>query len=149
MTNCVIFSLENSTFGIPIQQVGRIGKWESIENLPDSPEWISGIVTYRDKIYPYIRLWEILDLNAPEKEYILLPHKKDVCAFGISKIEGIHEIERKDKDKRVIPAKYISGFGKLEERVVIVIDIYNFLDEEQEVVLENLRVNKSSGNNGD
>lgn len=138
MTKSIIFSLGESIFGIPIKQVGRLGKPRKLDPLPKAPKWISGLITYRGKILPYIRFWKILKLPAPAKEILLLPYDSDYCAFGISEIKGIFEIEIKDKRSQIIQAPYIIGFGNLEGQVVIVTDLKNFLTTYQKRVVRKL-----------
>jgi chemotaxis signal transduction protein len=137
MNKSIVFSLAEIFFGIPINQIKRLGKPENIEPLKGAPDWIGGFMSYRDSMLPYITFWNILKIHPPSKEFLLLPSNFDYCAFGISKINGIFEIEIKEKNSNIFKIPYIMGFGEFHERVVIFIDLNNFLSPEQKNIVGN------------
>lgn len=131
MIESIVFSLGEITFGITINQVSRLRKPGSIDPIDGAPDWISGFSTYKDRVLPYIQFWKILKIPPPPKEILLLPYDFDCCAFGISEIRGIFKIEIKEKNSNIFSMPYIMEFGELQDRIVIFVDLKNFLSQEQ------------------
>lgn len=138
LTKSIIFSLDGIIFGIPINQVGRLGKPGKIDPITGAPDWISGLLNYRDKLLPYIKFWKILKISPPSKEFLLLPYDFGYCAFGISEIKGIFKMEIRKKNVNILRIPYIMGFGELQGEVVIFVDLKNFLSKEQVRIVRKL-----------
>ena len=131
MIESIVFSLGEINFGITINQVRRLGKPQKIDPIDGAPDWISGISTYKDRVLPYIQFWKILEILPPPKEILLFPYDFDYCVFGISEIRGIFEIEIKEKNSNIFSMPYIMGFGELQDRVIIFVDLKNLLSQKQ------------------
>ncbi|MEA1913218.1 MAG: chemotaxis protein CheW [candidate division WOR-3 bacterium] len=138
MSKSVVFPLGNILFGVTTDQVGGLYKVRKIEPVPGAPEWIGGLVTYRDRTLPYIKFWKILELETPPKEILLIPYEFGYCAFGIPNVQGIFEIEMKEKDSKVLPLPYIMGFGELEGKIVIGIELKGLLTPSQKHMIKDL-----------
>lgn len=134
----IVFALGDGFFGIPTDQVKWLAKLRKIESIPKAPKWVSGLIRYKDIVLPYIRLWDILNVSSPEKEIVLLPGASDYLAYGISEIKGIYQMDVKKYDDNIIEIPYIMGYGILEERVVIIIDLNNFLTKKQTRVVRRI-----------
>ena len=137
MIKSIVFYLGESFYGIPINQIKRLGKPKNIKPLEGAPEWISGFISYRDSLLPYITFWNILKIPPPPKEFLLLPYDFYYCAFGIPEIKGIYEIDIKDKNNNIFKIPYIMGFGEFHDRVVIFVDLKTFLSDKQKNILKN------------
>lgn len=62
----IVFSIEDKSFSISSQYVESIIKLDTVTKLPNEPEYIKGIVKYRDKIYRVIDLRKLLGLSSIE-----------------------------------------------------------------------------------
>lgn len=63
-------------------------------------------------------------------------------AFGISEIRGIFKIEIKEKNSNIFSMPYIMGFGELQDRIVIFVDLKNFLSQEQISIVRDISKKK-------
>lgn len=136
MNKSIIFSIDEILFGIPLEQIKRLGKVKKIEPLENGPPLIHGIISYRSNPLPYITLWNFLKINPPEKEVFLIPSNFEYCAFGISTIKGIYDLKiNKIDNTNIFNLNYLLGFGEFQNQVVLFIDIENFLSNEQKQIL--------------
>jgi chemotaxis signal transduction protein len=138
MDKILIFSLDNILFGVNINQVKGLSKLGKTEKLPEGPKWIGGFVKYRDKVFPLVKFWELLHLEPPAKQVLLLPATFDYCAFLISGVMGIYEIETDKKSSKVYSLPYLSGFGTFEKKIVLEIELGNLLTENQKSTIKKL-----------
>ncbi len=138
MNKILIFCLDNILFGVNIDQVKGLGKLGKTKNFTESPKWIGGFVKYRDSVFPLVKFWELLNLETPEKKVLLLPAAFDYCAFLISGVMGIYELETDRKSSRVYSLPYLSGFGTFEKKIVLEIELGNLLTENQKRTIKKL-----------
>lgn len=138
MNRNIVFKIEDTFFGIATRNIKRFGKFNGVKPLPDSPEWISGLVKFRDRILPYVRLWNILKLSPPEKEILLIPEVQNSFAIGISDILGIYELEVVEEKGEIIKAPYITGYSEFNENIVIIINPDKILSDEQIEMIKGL-----------
>jgi chemotaxis signal transduction protein len=138
MNKILIFSLNNILFGVNINQVKGLGKLGKTGKFPESPSWIGGFVKYREKVFPLVKLWELLHLDPPDKKVLLLPAAFDYCAFLISGIMGIYEIETDKKSSKIYSLPYLSGFGTFEKKIVLEIELGNLLTENKKNTIRKL-----------
>jgi chemotaxis signal transduction protein len=108
------------------------------KKIPKTPDWIGGLAKYRNKAFPLIKLWEILNLEAPKKKVLLLPAPFDYCAFLISGVKGIYELNTDKKSSKIYCLPYLSGFGILQDKTVLQIELDNLLSAKQKKIVKKL-----------
>jgi chemotaxis signal transduction protein len=138
MNKILLFSLDNILFGVNINQVKSLSKLGKTAEFPESPKWIGGFVKYRDRVFPLVKLWELLHLETPEKKVLLLPAAFDYCAFLISGVMGIYELETDKKSSELYSLPYLSGFGTFEKKIVLEIELGNLLTENKKNTVKKL-----------
>ena len=143
MNKILIFSLGNIFFGVDINQIESLSRLEKTKKVPKSPQWIGGLAKYRENTFPLVKLWEILNLNAPQKKVLLLPSALDYCAFLISGVKGIYEFETDKESSKIYNLPYLSGFGTFKDKIVLEIRLDNLLSKNQKKTLKKL--NKKNG----
>lgn len=142
----VVFKLGKGEFGIDIMNVKEIGPYEESISIPNTPDFIEGVVNYRGNVIPIVNL---------KKRFLLgeLEVTKDtrVIVIGLGEkeigfiVDGASETVRIN-DEQIDPPpsyiggvdkKYITGVGKLDEkRLLILIDLEKILspDEVEEII---------------
>jgi purine-binding chemotaxis protein CheW len=139
----VVFTLGGEEFGVDIKQVREIIRKEDITPIPNAPEFVKGVINLRGKITTIIDLRKKLGL--PEKEDIDEQQKRvivvemDGNTFGMA-VDAVAEVMRLSESniddvpsmiKENIGTKYLTGVGKLDDRLLILIDLKNVLNEEE------------------
>lgn len=139
MIKSIVFTLNESKFGIPIEQVGSLARLRDIQKLPKSPGWVSGLTRHRGDILPVVKIWDILETSEPEKKVLLIPRELEYCSFALSSIEGIYELKIMEKDDKFLDIPYILGYGEIEDEIVIEIDLKNLLEKGKAEVLKKIK----------
>lgn len=139
----LIFSLNNEYFSTDINQVERIISFEEPTALPESPHFIEGVLKHEGKILPILNMNKklgVLEEDGINKKIIIV--KRDEKKFGII-VDNVYEV--KDVDKSLleevpqittgINRKYIKSLIKLEDRIVILLDLECILRREDEMAI--------------
>jgi len=134
----LVFCVDKIFFGVNIDQVGALSKPGKIKKIPGSPEWIKGSVKYRNSTFPLVNLWTIMDLRKPAKKVLLLPSAFDYCAFLVSGVKGIYELEIEKKSSSIYSLPYLKGFGVFQEKIVLEVALDKLLTDKQKRKIKKL-----------
>ena len=142
-----VFMLNNTYYGVPILQVKEIVKMTEITKLPNTPDFVQGIVNLRGEIIPIIdmrRRFGLPDIEISENWKILILKSGEVL-FGvmvdqISEVEKIPTalIENPPKIVAGVNGKFISGIAKTENRLLILLDVERILSDEEIEMLQGI-----------
>lgn len=137
----LIFGLNEEKYSTDIKAVERILGYEKPTLLPEAPNFVKGVINYEDSVLPIISLSEKfklgLDKESETRQIIVV--KRQEKKFGII-VENVYEV--RDVDESLIeeaPAitgteerKYISGLIRLENNIVILLDLEKILSTQDE-----------------
>ena len=128
----VVFKLGKEEYGVSILQVQEIKRMTDITRVPHTPEYIKGVINLRGSVLPVFDLKRRLDL--PKAEYtedtrIIIVNLDDL-AVGLI-VDGVSEVtaiaaEQIDSSQSVagnVGSSFISGVGKLDNRLLILLDL--------------------------
>jgi len=138
LNKILVFHLDNIFFGININQIKSLSRLGKTKKISESPQWLGGLAKYRNKEFLLVKLWEILSLETPHKKVLLLPAAFDYCAFLISGVKGIYKMEMNKESNKIYNLPYLSGFGTLQDKIVLEIQLENLLTEKQKKTLKKL-----------
>ena len=141
----LIFKLGKEFYATNIMEVERILGYENPTILPDSPEFLEGIIDYENTVLPIINLaskFNLDELKDIDKKIIVI--KRENLKFGIlvdSVTEVITILEENIKSpsslKTLISKKYINGFIKEKENIIIMINLEDILTlKEEEIIFQ-------------
>lgn len=145
----VVFLLDNSYYGVPILQVQEIVKMSEITKVPNTPNFVEGILNLRGEIVPIIDLrkrfhlpkvdalatWKILILKIEEMHF-------GVMVDQISQVEKIPSslIETPPKVVSGVKGDFISGIAKIKDRLLILLDTNKLLSHSEKESLQEIEV---------
>ena len=143
----VTFHLENEEFAVNILNIQGINRMVEITKIPNSPEFVEGIINLRGKVIPIVDLRKRLGM--PQKEYdnetrfIVVEFSKRVIGFVV---DSVHEVLRINKNIIEPPPKmvagietdYITAVGKLDDRLLILLDLEKVLSLDQKEALNEI-----------
>jgi len=137
-----IFTIEGQRFGLDLEVVQRVERAAEITKVPETPELISGIIDYHGKIIPVLNLRKKLKL--PDKEisasmrFLVVRTESRQLIIIADLVEGVIKIPPRLITKGTeIEKNYThASFARLENDVIFIYDIDQFLTEEDENVLE-------------
>lgn len=137
----LIFSLNGEHYATDIKEVERILGYEEPTVLPDAPLFVKGVINYEDSILPIISLSRKFNFG-DDKESVnrkIIVVKREDKKFGII-VENVYEVRDVNSDlleeapsiTSTIERKYIGGLIKLEDNIVILLDLEKILSSEEE-----------------
>jgi purine-binding chemotaxis protein CheW len=132
------FRVGRETFGVPIGLVHEIVRVPDITAVPDSPGYVEGVINLRGKIV------SVVDLRKRFGEREISSHKKNriLVAEVEGKMVGLivdaasEVLKIPDSEIELPPSvfeegelNYVTGVGKLQGRLVILIDLSKILQK--------------------
>jgi purine-binding chemotaxis protein CheW len=128
----IVFSLNKQDFAIDVLESREIIKADNITVIPDMPEFIEGVIQLREDIVPIVNLAKRFSLKADnEKIYdqvIIVSIDDRLIGIKVSDIKGIVRVKVDNIDEipeiiRNINRDYIKGVAKLENGLLVILDI--------------------------
>ena len=143
----VIFYLADKRFGVDINQTKEILSNTNLTFVPDSPDFISGIINLRGSVVPVVDLKLRLNINGEKKEKeekIIIIELDDLTAGMM--VDEVKEIEPLTKENIVelpdlakkVNSDYIEGVGRAgdDDELLLLLDLTNILSNHE---IEELR----------
>lgn len=143
----VIFRLAKEEYGLPITKVQEINRLVPITKLPQTPTFMEGIINLRGRIIPVIDLRKRFSLSADEQseDNRIIIVEVNGQTVGII-VDAVTEVVRlagasvePPPPTFILDAQYIHGVGKLEERLLILLDIDKILTSQEEIMLKQIK----------
>jgi purine-binding chemotaxis protein CheW len=146
----VSFQIGSEEFGIDILMVQEIIRLIEITKIPNSPSYIEGIVNLRGKVISIIDLRVKLGIEkiSPTNETRIIVVDIDSMIVGFL-VDSVSEVLRIPKSITEAPpsivngldTEYITAVGKLEDRLLILLDLKKVLlkDENKDTELALLK----------
>lgn len=140
----VVFKLDHEEYGLDIMKVITIEKYQEVVKVPNTPEYITGIINLRDSVLPIYSLRKKFHLQEKEpdentKIIVTVTNGMNIgfIVDGVQEILNIEDSVIEDAPKIVtgVQRKYIKSIAKLDERMVILIDIDLIISEEEQLEL--------------
>ena len=128
----VALRLADETYGVDISKIYGIIAMQEITKIPRSPHSVCGVINLRGKVIPVVDLRRRFDLAVSDhtKETRIVIVEIDDQTIGMV-VDAVTEVLRIPADAIEPPsqiatgvgADYIRGVGKLEGRLIILLDI--------------------------
>ena len=145
MLQLVSFKLKQEEFGVNILQVQEIIRMQEITNVPNAPEFVEGVINLRGRVIPIVDLRKRFGLESKEHSSatrIIVVMIGDVQVGLI--VDEVSEVLRISEDTVEPPppivagieSDYIKGVGKLEDRLLILLDLNKILSMEEKQSLQ-------------
>jgi purine-binding chemotaxis protein CheW len=140
----LVFSINGQDYATDITEVERIIGYEEPTKLPDSPDFVVGVITYEGNILPVISLAK--KFNLPYKENIqeakIVVAKEEDKKIGII-VDVVSEVKDVNKNNIETPPeivagisrRYIRGLIKIDKKIIIFLNLATILtDDEKKLV---------------
>jgi purine-binding chemotaxis protein CheW len=141
----VVFELAKEVYGLDIAKVQEIIRMQEITNVPRAPRFVEGVINLRGKIIPIIDMRKRFDLEAsdhsPESRIIVVEigtHTIGMIVDGVSEVLRIPTsvIEPPSPVVTTVDSEYLRGIAKLENRLIILLDLDKVLSYAEKRSLE-------------
>ncbi|MFZ5425877.1 MAG: chemotaxis protein CheW [Thermodesulfobacteriota bacterium] len=136
----VTFSIGEEEFGVDILKVQEIIRMMEITKVPRAPEFVEGVINLRGKVIPIIDLRRRFGLSArghdKHTRIIVIEINNMIVGFVVDSVSEVLRIpfstvEPPPPVVSGMESEYISGVGKLEDRLLILLDLDKLLSHEE------------------
>lgn len=125
------FHVGGEEFGLDILRVQEIIRLQPLTRVPNSPDALDGVMNLRGKIIPVIGLRKRFGLEQlpPDKQnrIVVVEIKDAVLGFIVDSVSEVLRIPAETVEAPPQLAKvrqeYVSGVGKLNDRLLILLDV--------------------------
>jgi len=140
----VSFSVGQEEFGVDILKVQEINRMVEITRVPNTSEFVSGVINLRGKVIPVIDLRRRFGLGKKDNDkntrIIVVELTGRVLGFVVDAVNAVLRIPRSVTEPPPpmvagIGSEYITAVGKLDDRLLILIDLEKvlFVDQQEEI----------------
>jgi purine-binding chemotaxis protein CheW len=140
----VTFRMDGEEFGIDIMNVKEIIRMMEVTKVPNAPEFVDGVINLRGSVVPVIDLRKRFGMPGKEKDKNTRINvvELDGAVVGFV-VDSVSEVMRIPSDTVEPPpavvagvqSEYISGVGKLDDRLLILLDLHKLLSPEERAAL--------------
>ncbi len=134
----VSFTLKDEEYAVDILNVQEINRITEITQVPNSPDYVEGVINLRGKVMPVINLrkkFGIEEKETDETSRIIIMDIRGVTNGLI--VDSVSEVLRIPADTVEPPpqmssglnSRFIKGIAKLENRLIILIDINRLIED--------------------
>lgn len=137
----VIFNIGSEEFGIEIKTVQEIIRMPNITEIPRAPSFVKGVINLRGRIIVVISLNVIMGIGCREynanTRIIVVDIDSTVMGLIVESVSEVLRISSKDVEPpsplitSKIQSEYIEGVGKLDDRLLILLNIDKMLNAEE------------------
>ena len=141
----VSFKIGSEEFGVDILKVQEINRMLQITKVPNTPDFIEGVINLRGRVIPVIDLR--VKLNMTKKEHdkqtriIVVELEDKTVGFLVDEVSEVLRIPKSITEAPPelvanVNSEYITAVGKLEDRLIILLDLEKALTLQEKSELE-------------
>ncbi len=150
LVQLINFRLRDEEFGVDIGSVREITRVADITHIPEAPSFIQGVTNLRGQVIAVIDLAEQFHL-APQEELpgtariVVTEFKGQAVGMLVDEVPGVLKITEEDieptpeKIQSEVSKDYIKGVGKLDNRLIILLNLEKVLAPHEVEEFETLK----------
>ena len=142
----VTFTLGNEDYAVDILKVQEINRMSEIAKVPNAPSYVEGVINLRGRVIPVISLRQRMGLSDKEKDTksrimivdiqgitlgLVVDSVSEVLRIPLSTVEPTPQMATD------ISTEFIKGIAKLEDRLIILIDIDRMIEKSETLAVSN------------
>jgi len=136
------FILDDEEFGVDILSVQELRGWEHATPMPNTPDWIEGVINLRGVIVPIVSLRKRFGIEhrepCPTTVVIIVKvvsgAKERVLGMVVDAVSEVYNINESDLQpapnmEGAISVDFVRGLATIEDKMVILLDINKLINE--------------------
>ena len=140
----VSFRVGGEEFGLDILRVQEIIRIQQLTRVPNSSDFVEGVINLRGNVIPVIALRRRIGLEdrAHDKHTRIVVAEVSGNVLGFI-VDSVSEVLRIPADTVQPPPRlgkvereYVSGVGKLEDRLLILLDVDRLMSGSEQAMLQ-------------
>ncbi|HNV68877.1 MAG TPA: chemotaxis protein CheW [Candidatus Ozemobacteraceae bacterium] len=143
------FYLGTDEYAININNVREIVAMMEIRKIPKAPPFVEGVIVLRGHVIPIIDLRKRFEMSAIadiQSAKILIvefhSHQLGMIVDNVSEVFRLNQNQIEPAPPLFhgnVSSQYIQGVGKLEERIIVLLDVEKLLSGEERTQLASLK----------
>lgn len=133
----LVFKIGREFYGIDIMKIKKIDPIDEITRVPNTPDFVLGIISLRGEIIPILDLkkkLKIKDCEGTKKPNIIILNEENVGII-IDIVEGVREVKLDTIERAVtivgsIDSDFITGIVRQKNLVFSILDIISLIKKE-------------------
>lgn len=140
----VTFNLGSEEYAVDILKVQEINRMKEITRVPNSPDYVEGVINLRGKVIPVVSLRKKFFLEERENDVQSRIMIMDIQGITMGLIvDAVSEVlrvpasivEQAPPMTSNISTEFIRGIAKLEDRLIILLDMERLIGKPEETAL--------------
>ncbi|HTY37420.1 MAG TPA: chemotaxis protein CheW [Bacteroidota bacterium] len=132
----VSFKIGGEEFGVDILRVQEINRMMDVTKIPNAPSFVDGVINLRGKVIPVIDLRSRLGMERKERDtntrIVVIEVHRRIVGFVVDSVSEVLRIPRSVTEPPPsiaggVNEDYITAVGKLEDRLLILLDLERIL----------------------
>ena len=143
----VSFKIGKEEFGVDIHKVQEINRMMKLTEIPNSPDFVDGVINLRGRVIPVVDLRSRLFIKRSEHNsntrIIVVELNSNIVGFIVDEVSEVLRIPSSIIEPPPTFAggrnsEFISAVGKLEERLLILLDLEKIFNIKENKSLRNV-----------
>jgi purine-binding chemotaxis protein CheW len=138
------FDVGGEEFGLEILRVQEIIRIQQLTRVPNSPTFVDGVINLRGKVIPVVGLRKCLGLedrpHDKQTRIVVVEVSGNILGFIVDSVSEVLRIpvETIEPPPRLgkVEREYVSGVGKLDDRLLILLDLDRLMSDADKAVAQ-------------
>ncbi len=135
------FILDNEEFGVSILAVQEIRVWSTVTDMPNTPDYIKGVINLRGVIVPIVDLRQRLNkspIEYNENTVVIvlkqaIDDKSIIVGVVVDAVSDVYNFSSKDIKESPdfgseIDNRFVHGMATIDEKIIVILDAIKLLD---------------------
>lgn len=140
----VSFHVGGEEFGLDILRVQEIIRVQQLTRVPNSPDFVDGVINLRGKVIPVIALRKRIGLedrpHDKQTRIVVVEVSGNILGFIVDSVSEVLRIpaDTVEPPPRLgkIEREYVSGVGKLDNRLLILLDVDRLMSDSEQALMQ-------------
>jgi purine-binding chemotaxis protein CheW len=137
------FVLGNEEYGVDILRVQEIKGWERTTSIPNTPDYVMGVINLRGSVVPIVDLrvrFGITELSYNDTTVVIIVRSEDssscqkiigIVVDGVSDVYALNntELQPIPEMRGNVSSQYINGLATVADKMVIVLHVDRLIND--------------------
>ena len=131
----LIFRLKDYHFGILTENVIEIMKKNEVKSIPNSPEWVEGLINLRGEVLTLVNMYSLLkidDFNLDDcyNNTVIVKLDENSIALMVDEIIGVTDINENDlQSASENDNSFVWSLITIDDRIINVLELKSLFEE--------------------
>ena len=129
-----IFIVSEREYAVDVSQISEVIRFRQITPICDVPDYVEGVITLRDNVFPVVNLRKRFGTNVEEStkfnRIIISKINERTVGFIVDFVSDVITIQDSDvesPDELLQDSRYLVGIIKTKQRLIMILDINKLL----------------------